>query len=110
MKIKYGLPKGKRFNCSSRKNENRKSKWHRIPIFHGLQIINNEKGLWWCPEFHRWMTLEELRGKGVCYQTWVPLRSVRAAKSHIRRHDELSKGTRFILSSNYVGCDVYFRK
>ena len=110
MKVKHMLPKGMRYNCSSVKNINKRSKFHRIPIYSELIIIGGTKDLWWCPKLRRWTTIKEAIENRYSYQSWVNVNSVRAAKAHVRRHNEIPKGTKLILCSNFVGCDVYITK
>ena len=38
------------------------------------------------------------------------IKSVKAALRHIRKHNELPKGTKVRLCSNFVGCDVIITK
>jgi hypothetical protein len=42
--------------------------------------------------------------------TEFPCRSYRAAKRHLRKHDEIPKGTKFRLVSPFVGYDRYLIK
>lgn len=39
------------------------------------------------------------------YPADFPCHSYKAALRHLRKHDEIPKGTRFLLVSKFVGCD-----
>ena len=57
----------------------------------------------------KWVHRDEYTGSW--YPADFPCRSYKAAKRHLRKHDEIPKGTRFILISRYIGCDrVVFKK
>lgn len=44
------------------------------------------------------------------YPAAYPCRSFKAAKRHLRKHNEIPKGTRFILISQWIGYDRYLTK
>lgn len=47
---------------------------------------------------------------GTFGRNWVACRSLRAALRHLRRHDEIPKGVKFMLVSRYIGCDLILTK
>lgn len=55
-----------------------------------------------------WVKREEYTGNW--YPATFPCRSYRAAKRHLRKHNEIPKGTKFRLCSKYVGFDRYLTK
>ena len=55
-----------------------------------------------------WVKREEYTGNW--YPATFPCRSYRAAKRHLRKHNEIPKGTTFRLCSKYVGFDRYLTK
>ena len=111
MKVKHPFPKGHRYNCSSQKIPGNK-KIHRLPFYCGLSACDpNGTTLWWNDNFKKWGTFEEFMNTKTSYGTCLHnICSVRAAKRHIRKHDEITKGTRFTLISNFVSCNVIITK
>lgn len=54
----------------------------------------------------KWKPLEVCHeGDGSQYGDFVGMRSYKAAKRHLRKHDEIPVGTKFLLSSRWVGFD-----
>lgn len=49
----------------------------------------------------KWVTEDEYTGNW--YPSTFPCRSYRAAKRHLRKHNEIPKGTKFRLCSSLVG-------
>ena len=49
----------------------------------------------------KWVHRKEYKGKW--YPADFPCRSIKAAKRHLRKHNEIPKGTRFLLVCRYVG-------
>ena len=47
---------------------------------------------------------------GYWYPADFPCRSLKAAKRHLRKHNEIPKGTKFRLVSKYIGFDLYLTK
>ncbi len=47
---------------------------------------------------------------GYWYPATFPCHSLKAAKRHLRKHNEIPKGTKFRLVSKYVGFDLYLTK
>ena len=58
-----------------------------------------------CYDMFKKMWVPRPEYSGAWYPGWFPCRSYRAAKRHLRKHDEIPKGARFVLVSKYVGCD-----
>ena len=106
MKVKHPFSKGSRYFCTSQKIKGGNRK-HRLPFYWGLSIDD----LWWNETFKKWGTFEDFKDTHTNYGThkeWVT--SVKAAIRHIRKHDEIPKGTKVRLCSSFVGCDVIITK
>lgn len=56
----------------------------------------------------KWIHRNEYTGKW--YPATFPCRSYRAAKRHLRKHDEIPKGTKFRLVSSLIHRDRYLIK
>lgn len=56
----------------------------------------------------KWVKKEEYTGS--CYPATFPCHSFRAAKRHLRKHNEIHKGMKFKLVSRFVGRDRFIRK
>lgn len=111
MKIKHMLQKGQRCNCSTQKNTGYGNmRFHRIPIYWCLTITQNDTGLWWCNKLNRWETIDNIPNEYSYSTHSKEIHSVKAAISHVKRHNELPKGTKLRLCSNFVGCDVIITK
>ena len=60
---------------------------------------------------HKWVGRDEYLNNeedfisSVCF-----IRTYKAAKAHIKRHDEIPKGARFRVVSSFVNCDRYITK
>jgi len=106
MKVKHQFSKGNRYFCTSQKIQGNK-KLHRLPFYWGLCIDN----LLWNETLKKWGTFEEFKETHTSYGTHMErVTSVKAALRHIRKHNELPKGTKVRLCSNFVGCDVIITK
>lgn len=68
----------------------------------------NEAELYYDNNKKSWVTRSEYTGNW--YPANFPCRSYRAAKRHLRKHDEIPKGTNFRLVSKIVGFDRYLIK
>ncbi len=55
-----------------------------------------------------WVTKKDYTGH--CYPDVAPVHSLKAAINHLKRHNEIPKGTSFVLVSKYVGCDIFLTK
>lgn len=102
---KYNQPKGYRYKKGTIKRENMGG---RYPVFFGLCV----DGYWWCDEKKIWTKdpYEECPQDRCCFSSYGPIRSVKAARRHIRNHPEIEKGTKITLASLYQGLDVEFTK
>ena len=56
----------------------------------------------------KWVKIEEYTGSW--FPATFPCRSYRAAKRHLRKHNEIPKGTKFRLCNKFVGFDRYLIK
>lgn len=56
----------------------------------------------------QWVHLKEYTGHW--YPATYPCHSLKAAKRHLKKHDEIPKGSKFRFVSKYVGCDIYLTK
>lgn len=56
----------------------------------------------------KWVCIEEYTGSW--FPATFPYRSYKAAKMHLRKHDEIPKGTKFRLCNKFVGFDRYLIK
>ena len=68
----------------------------------------NETELYYDNNKKSWVTRSEYTGNW--YPANFPCRSYRAAKRHLKRHDEIPKGTKFRLVSKIIGFDRYLMK
>lgn len=57
------------------------------------------------PDQKKWVDSE-----GSIDRNWIACRSLRAALRHLRKHDEIPKGVKFVLGSRYVGYDRILTK
>ena len=67
-----------------------------------------EEELYYDPNKKKWVKKKEYTSHW--YPARFPCRSYRAAKRHLRKHDEIPKGTKFRLISWFVGFDRYLIK
>ena len=67
-----------------------------------------EKELYYDPNKKKWVNRKEYTG--YWHPATFPCRSYRAAKRHLRKHNEIPKGTKFRLCSKFVGFDRYLIK
>ena len=58
--------------------------------------------LWFDERDKKWKPIDECTGS---YSNYADVRSYKAAKRHLKKHSEIPAGTKFFLSSMYVGCD-----
>ena len=105
--IKFNQPKGRRIYKGTIKVPHKNN---RIPVFMGLENMDNNH-LMWSDELDRWIGIcNKPKGipKGVhslCSMS-KPIRSVKAAVKHIKKHSEIPRGARMVLASSFVGYDV----
>ena len=69
---------------------------------------NRKERLFYDYNKRAWVKKEEYKGN--VYPARFPCKSYRAAKRHLRKHNEIPKGTRFRLCSKFVGFDRYLIK
>lgn len=66
-------------------------------------LKSKNKELYYDLSKKKWVNKEQYTGSS--YPAVFPCRSYRAAKRHLRKHNEISIGTNFILISSYIGFD-----
>lgn len=103
MKVKFNQSRGGRVYKGSVKIPHREK---RVPVFLGLENFDDNH-LMWSDEHNRWFGYDD-RPEG---DYWLdsmskPIRSVKAAIRHVKKHDEIPKGARMVLVSSFVGYDV----
>lgn len=72
------------------------------------KTFKNEIELYYDNKKKSWVKRKEYTG--MLYPADFPCHSYRAAKRHLRKHNEIPKGTKFRLVSRYVGFDRYLIK
>jgi hypothetical protein len=103
MRIKFSQKKGKRLSKGTIKLQGRDK---RAPIFIGIENLDDHY-LMWADTLNKWVGLSnQPDGDYSMCSIKAPIRSVKAAIRHIRKHDEIPKGARMVLVSSLVGCDV----
>lgn len=58
----------------------------------------------------QWVSERKYKYSGSPWWGDFPCHSFRAAKRHLRKHNEIPKGTEFRLVGKFVGCDRYLIK
>lgn len=71
-------------------------------------LRDESRNFYYNPDKKKWLERKEYTS--CYYSSTFPCRSFRAAKRHLRNHEEIPKGTRFILVSSFVGCDRFLIK
>lgn len=68
--------------------------------------------LYYCHETKKWLTSEDeyMNNGGSWFPATFPCRSYRAAKRHLRKHNEIPSGAKFRLVSRFIGFDRYLVK
>lgn len=108
MHVRYSKPKGQRVNHSTVKSDY--SKFHRVPVFVGIEVYNNDKKTWWLEKQRKWGTIYDAQ-PNECYGSIKHgIHSVKSAIRHVRKHDEIQKGAKVRLVSNFGGYDIYITK
>lgn len=64
--------------------------------------------LYYDPNKKKWVKRDEFTG--CWYPASYSCHSLKAAKRHLKKHDEIPKGTKFRLVSRYIGCDIWLVK
>lgn len=81
--------------------------------YFGLQNIG-ERGndLWWWEKKKKWANWKEIvKDKDYGYYcSTYHVNTLRAAIAHLKRHNEIPKGTKFRLISQYIGKDRILTK
>ena len=107
MKVKFRQPKGLRTFKGSVKI---RGKNNRIPWFFGLEN-EDDPLLVWCDKLGVWVDLRtEHNDMYPLSSINESIKSVKAAIRHVKKHDEIPKGTRMLLVSNFHGCSVEITK
>lgn len=104
MKIIYEAHKGKRI----KKGTLRYLNGYRCPIFSLECTDEDDNILWWFEDTKQWRTTLSKKGgwNGICSSCNDNIHSLKATIRHIKKHNYLPKGTKFILKSLYVGYDI----
>lgn len=108
MKVKFNRKKGNRVLKGTVKIHGKNK---RIPMYMGLTCTDNI-GLMWAQEINKWVSFKDSSSIGnytLCTHSG-PIRSVKAAIRHIKKHNEIPKGTSMTLVSSFVGYDVIITK
>lgn len=94
MKVKYELPKGKRFKKGTVKW--RGKRWN---IFDSIDV----KHYFFIPKLNKWVHVDsKLIGKyGAQSFSDKPIHSLKAAIRYIKKHSEIPKGTECVLQSRF---------
>lgn len=66
--------------------------------------------LWFDERDKKWKPIDECIGENCSYSNYADVRSYKAAKRHLRKHSEIPTGTKFLLSSMYLGFDLIMVK
>lgn len=118
MKVHYDRPKGQRVKKGSIKiTINGKKK--RINYFNGLTHWTklSEELLYYVPEVDKWMTYDKVseiesnkKGYILVSSSNDKIKNLKSAIRHIKKHDEIPKGTRMRLESRFKGFDITITK
>ena len=119
MKVHYDKPKGQRVKKGSIKiTINGRKK--RMNYFNGLTHWTrlNEQLLYYIPELDKWMIydkVDELKSPNKKGYIRVSssndkIKNLKSAIRHIKKHDEIPKGTRMRLESRFKGFDIIITK
>ena len=61
-------------------------------------------------DYNKKLWVHEQEYTSYWYPAIFPCHSLKAAKRHLRKHNEIPKGTKFRLVSKYIGYDLYLTK
>lgn len=110
MRVLYDKPKGKRI-----KKGGSKVVWgdqiRKVDNFCGLThwVRLNEKLLEWDIKHQSWVNIDDCHsGRLSNYNTNI--KNLKQAIRHIKKHDEIPKGTRMVLESRFKGYDIVIIK
>lgn len=78
--------------------------------FIGLESLDED--LVWDMEEELWKKKDECKNPYSYFNGFgkKDIQTLKAAKAHIRRHNEIPKGTRFLVVNRYEGLDQYLTK
>lgn len=93
----------------------------RLPVNHGfygleycvdydnysIYIMNNVELYY---DYHKKLWVHKKEYTGSIFPAIFPCNSLKAAKRHLKKHDEIPKGTKFRLVSKFVDGDIYLYK
>lgn len=71
-------------------------------------VAVDRQGFQYDYDLGKWFPYKEYHGN--YYPGGFPCKSYKAAIRHLRKHNEIPKGTQFRLVSRFVGCDRYLTK
>ena len=119
MKVHYDRPKGQRVKKGSIKiTINGRKK--RINYFNGLThwVRLSEELLYYVPELDKWITYDKVdelkspnkKGHILISSSNDKIKNLKSAIRHIKKHDEIPKGTRMRLESRFKGFDIIITK
>ena len=118
MKVHYDRPKGQRVKKGSIKiTINGRKK--RMNYFNGLThwAKLSEQLLYYVPEVDKWMTYDKvsevesnIKGYILVSSSNDKIKNLKSAIRHIKKHDEIPKGTRMKLESRFKGFDIIITK
>ena len=110
MRVLYDRPKGKRIKKGSSK-----VMWNdqvrKVDNFFGLThcVRLNENLLDWDIDCQKWVNIDDcISIRTSSYNTNI--KNLKQAIRHMKKHDEIPKGTKFILESNFKGYDIVIIK
>lgn len=105
MKVIYEAPK----HLRSKKGTYKSNGKGRFPIFESLTILDsmNVENHWWCNELNEWCPL--VRGYDLSSDNYN-IHSLRAAIRHIKKHNEIKRGTKFLLCSRFKNTSIIIVK
>lgn len=72
-----------------------------------LEAVDH-RGFQYDYDLKKWFPYKEYHGN--IYPGSFPCKSYKAAKRHLKKHNEIPKGTQFRLVSQFVGYDRYLTK
>lgn len=107
MKVIYSKPKGQRIKKGSNKVNTNGNK-RRVNNFYGLNhwVRLDEELLYWNEKKQLWTTdIYE----STCTDNFN-IKNLKQAIRHIKKHNEIPKGTRMVLESNFKGYDIVIIK
>ena len=119
MKVHYDRPKGQRVKEGSIKITINGKK-ERMNYFNGLThwAKLSEELLYYVPELDKWTTYDKVseleinnkKGYTLVSSSNDKIKNLKSAIRHIKKHDEIPKGTRMRLESRFKGFDIIITK